>query len=140
MSYDYSTSCRTTITSHVVRHDNLMKARHKMFGIRCWCGMWNEVYIEYDIGLSMRDLMIVEYNICRMWGADFLYECRFVGRLLLLYNMYPYIIIIYVLRYKSSCLLCCFFSCLAKDVQYSSKKYINISNDSCIFVTVNPIS
>lgn len=33
-----------------------------------------------------------------------------------------------------------FFSCLAKDVQYSSKKYINISNDSCIFVTVNPIS
>ena len=50
MSYDYPIPCRTTITSHVVRHDNLMKARHKMFGIRCWCGMWNEVYVEYDMG------------------------------------------------------------------------------------------
>lgn len=86
-----------------------------MFGIRCWCGMWNEVYVEYDIGLSMRDLMIVEYNICRMWGADFLYECRFVGRLLLLYIICTRTLyIIYVLRYKSSCLLCCFFLVLQK--------------------------
>lgn len=50
MSYDYNIPCRTTIAPHVVRHDNLMKARHKMFGIRCWCGMWNEVYVEYDMG------------------------------------------------------------------------------------------